>query len=405
MPGGEGARVKIKCRPEDFRVEELAAVRPQSRGPFGLYRLEKRGLSTFEAIAELARRLGRPPAAISAGGLKDKYALTSQHVTIFGKPAPPLRARGLRLDPLGRAEAPMTGKLLTGNRFAIVLRDLAPGSGAAVRERAALAAAGGLPNYFDEQRFGSLRAGEGFIARRLMDADAQGALRLHLAAPSRLDAPVQRARRRAAAELWGDWDALFARLPRGPDRDAVALLRQRPGDFAGAFARLDRRLVRLYLFAYQSYLWNEILKRLLESAAEVSGGRLLAVRYAAGELLFPERAAPELPGELPLPCAAADYGGGPAAAAAAAVLAAEGLEARSFRLPGMKGLRFRGGRRAALVRPAGLRAGPEAPDELYPGRRKLRLDFELPPGSYATLVVKFAARDMLPGSRASRRAR
>src|SRR5512135_472046 len=101
--------MKIKCRPEDFFVEELAELRPGRQGPFGLYLLEKRGLSTFEAINELARRTGRPPAAISAGGLKDKYALTRQHLTIFGKPVPPLRAGGLKLEPLGRVEKPMTG--------------------------------------------------------------------------------------------------------------------------------------------------------------------------------------------------------------------------------------------------------------------------------------------------------
>ena len=163
--------MKLKCRPEDFFVEELAEIRPGPQGPFGLYMLEKRALSTFEAINELARKIGRPPSAISAGGLKDKYALTRQHVTIFGKPVGRLKMRGLRLDPLGRVEKPMTGAELTGNRFAIVLRDLPSGAGKTIAERAELAARQGLPNYFDEQRFGSLRAGEGFIAPALMCLD------------------------------------------------------------------------------------------------------------------------------------------------------------------------------------------------------------------------------------------
>ena len=40
--------MKIKCRPEDFRVEELPIVEPGDRGRFVLYRLSKRSLGTLE---------------------------------------------------------------------------------------------------------------------------------------------------------------------------------------------------------------------------------------------------------------------------------------------------------------------------------------------------------------------
>jgi tRNA pseudouridine13 synthase len=43
--------------------------------------------------------------------------------------------------------------------------------------------------------------------------------------------------------------------------------------------------------------------------------------------------------------------------------------------------------RLAIVRPGGLRFD-FLNDELYPGRKKLRLEFQLPRGSYATMFVK-----------------
>lgn len=401
--------MKIKCRPEDFVVEELSAVEPRAQGQFGLYRLTKRGLSTFEAIEELSRRLNRPPSAISAGGLKDKHAVTRQFLTIFGKPVGRLSFGGLRLDPLGRTDKPMRGDLLAGNRFGIVLRDLPDAAAAeAVRRRAEFAARAGLPNYFDEQRFGSLRSGEGFIAAKLMAGDFEGALRLHLATPSRLDSPRERERRTKLDGLWGQWNEAFAALPRGNDRSVVGFLREHPEDFAAAFELIDRRLAQLYLFAFQSYLWNEILARMVSRRLPESG--LFFVKYAAGELVFFDSVDDAVLAELrslviPLPARKAEFAPGPLAAIATEALSAAGVALEDLRLKGMKHLTFRGGERPALVVPGEMKVGPDEPDELYAGRRKLKLEFALPPGSYATLLVKYVGREMLSGSRAARRGR
>lgn len=398
--------MKIKCRPEDFRVEELARLEPGGRGRFGLYMLEKRGLSTFEAIGRLARHLGRPAKSISAGGLKDKHAVTRQHLTVSGKPVGEVKLAGLKLSPLGRCEEPMTGAQLLGNRFRIILRDVPADAIESVRGRARLAARQGLPNYFDEQRFGSFRGKQGFIARRLIDADFEGALRLHLAAPGRLDASRERAARRRASELWGKWAELHAKLPRGSARKIVGHLRDHPGAFLRAFEMLEPRLAQLYLFAYQSYLWNETLAGLL--ARSLDSEALFEIRYAPGRLtFFDEVTESSLAGlhdlNIPLPCPGADYGSGPLAESAREALEAEGLALDRLRVEGSKKLRFRGGERPALVSPGELLVGKQQPDDLYSGRYKLRLDFTMPPGSYATLLVKFVGRELLPGSRRARK--
>ena len=53
----------------------------------------------------------------------------------------------------------------------------------------------------------------------------------------------------------------------------------------------------------------------------------------------------------------------------------------------LKDVFFSKGTRPALFF-AGNLTHTVAPDEIYPGRQKLRLGFELPKGAYATLVVK-----------------
>jgi tRNA pseudouridine13 synthase len=130
----------------------------------------------------------------------------------------------------------------------------------------------------------------------------------------------------------------------------------------------------------------------------------------AGRLTFYDSAPAELREflaalEIPLPSRKADYRGGELARAAEESLAAESVTLADFRLRGMRKLRFRAGKRPALVTPSDLRVGRDHPDELYEGRRKLKLEFALPPGAYATILVKYVGRDLLPGSRAARTGR
>src|SRR5262245_47230413 len=148
--------MKLKRLPEDFDVTELTDVRPAASGPFGYYRLTKRGVGTPEAVETVLRAWRLPRRALSFGGLKDRHALTRQHLTIQGGPPRDLLQGGVSLEHLGRLDRPFTAKDLRGNRFRVVLRALS-----ASEEEGALAALpevarDGLPNYFDDQRFGSV---------------------------------------------------------------------------------------------------------------------------------------------------------------------------------------------------------------------------------------------------------
>ena len=72
---------------------------------------------------------------------------------------------------------------------------------------------------------------------------------------------------------------------------------------------------------------------------------------------------------------------------AEAVLRDEGLSLPQLKVKGMQKPFFSKGDRPACVRPEHLASEP-GPDELNTGRRKLVLRFDLPRGSYATMLVK-----------------
>jgi tRNA pseudouridine13 synthase len=386
--------MKLKQQPDDFQVEEITAVRPGADGPFALYRLEKSGWSTPDALAALRRRWRVEPRRLSYGGLKDRHAHTVQYLTVFHGPRRNLRHHDITVTYLGQVGAPYTSQDIAGNRFHLTVRDLAPAALPEVECRLGQVAAEGLPNYFDDQRFGSV-AGEGgeFIGRLLVRGRFEEALRLALTEPYEYDRAEQKQEKRLLTAHWGEWGRLLEQLPRGHARSLVDYLRAHPGDFRGAVVRLRPELRGLYLSAYQSHLWNRILSKWLRTHCPAD--RLRPVRLRLGEVPFPDGLDAPLREELaalqlPLPSARLRLEPDDRRAESVnAVLAEEGLALRDLQVKGVRELFFSRGERAALCRPRQL-AFQAAPDERRPGRQKLLLHFELPRGSYATLLVKAA---------------
>jgi tRNA pseudouridine13 synthase len=383
--------MKVKQRPADFRVEEVTSVAAGVSGAFALYRLDKVGWTTPDVVSVIRRRWDVPADHLSYGGLKDRHADTSQHLTIHRGPRRNLSFDGCNLTYLGLVGEPFTSQHIVANRFTVVVRHLTADQ--VRRAEAAIVAVGrsGLPNYFDDQRFGSVSRGGGFVARALVAGRFEEGLKLALAAPYEFDRPSDKRDKAALRHHWGDWPACKAALGRGHARSLIDYLVSHPADFKGAVARLRPDLQGLYLSAYQSDVWNRMLDRwLVQNLAAEHRGR---VAFKVRSLAVPTHVPDELSATwealtLPLPSARQKPDPGAAwAELAEAVLADDGLTLAAMKIPGLDRPYFSKGERAGCVRPAGLTSDP-ADDELNRGRRKLTLRFELPRGSYATMLVK-----------------
>jgi tRNA pseudouridine13 synthase len=378
--------MKLKQLPEDFQVEELTDIVPGEHGSFTLYRLTKRGWTTPDALAAIRRRWKLQPNRLSYGGLKDRHAQTIQYLTIFRGPERHLTHHDIRLDHLGKVAVPYTSKDIRANRFQLTLRDL---NGAAL-ERALPALeeirGNGVPNYFDDQRFGSVGDPPNFIARLIVQGDYEAALKLALAAPYAFDRPAQKKEKNILKSCWGDWAKLKEKLPRSHARSLVDFLLQHPGDFKGALERLRPELRGLYLSAYQSYLWNRMLARWL--TAHCRPEQLRTIKLKLGEVpihrQLDEAQRKELAAlNLPLPSARLKV----ASELVEAVLAEEGITLDQMKLRGFKEMFFSKGDRPALCLPENMHHETQT-DEINPGKKKLILSFDLPRGAYATLIVK-----------------
>jgi tRNA pseudouridine13 synthase len=383
--------MKLKQRPEDFRVEELTAAAGGGAGEFAFYRLDKTGWTTPDALAAVRRRWQLDHRRLSYGGLKDRHAATTQYLTVFRGPRRNLSHERVAVTYLGQRAEPYTSHDVTANRFAVVLRAM---SDAAVSHAAAAlaeVAAAGLPNYFDDQRFGSVGDPPQFVAREMVFGRFEDALRLALAAPYEFDRADAKREKATLTRLWGDWPALKAQLPKGHARSLVDYLVTHPTDFKGAVARLRPELQGLYLSAYQSFLWNQVLAAWL--GRHLPPADLGTVELKLGRVPVPLRVPDAVRAEwdglsLPLPSARVKPEPGAAwAGLAEEVLRAEGLTLAGLKVKGMQKPFFGKGDRAGCVRPANL-SHADAADDLNPGRRKLTLTFDLPRGSYATMLVK-----------------
>jgi tRNA pseudouridine13 synthase len=383
--------MKVKQLPEDFRVEELTDAAPGTTGEFALYRLDKTGWTTPDALAAIRRRWQIDARRLSYGGLKDRHAVTAQHITIARGPKRNLSHERITLTYLGQRAEPFDSTDIRANRFTITLRAMNPAAVARAEDALAGIAGAGLPNYFDDQRFGSVGEQGEFVAKEMVFGRFERALWLALAAPYEFDRAGAKREKATLRDLWGKWPECQARLPKGHARSLVSYLAAHPTDFKGAVARLRPDLQGLYLSAYQSALWNRMLAAWLTTT--FGAAHLTDVDLKLGQVPAPVRVPEEHRAvwealTLPLPSARVKPEPGVMwLPIVEGVLKAEGLTLAELKIKGMQKPFFSKGDRTACVRPANLSHATE-PDELNPQRTKLVLRFELPRGSYATMLVK-----------------
>lgn len=384
--------MKLKQRPEDFSVKESYRFEEDRDGRYRVYLMDKQKLSTFDAVNRITKKFGLKPGAVSFCGLKDKQGRTEQLIAVEGVDVD-LQDPDLRLKFLGRAAEPLTAANTTSNRFAVTVRQLREQELKDVTLAVAEVNRLGVVNYFDNQRFGSLKHGQGFIAKDLLRGDFETALKNYLAVPSPLDRTDDAKVKAFWAEHWGDWkahcpyDAANKKYGR-----VLHVLRKSPRDFVNAFLQIDAQYRALLLFTWQSYVWNESARRLLQLVLPRES--LFVMPYQAGTLLHHRDAPTDLlawmrQAMVPLVGPTTTFTDRRVEEAVTWALGKEKLTLDQLVVKeAPRLLFFKHEERPLLIQPQKLVIGRAGRDELNRGFMKVNVAFTLPPGSYATLTVK-----------------
>jgi len=281
-----GVGGKIRQFTEDFVVEEVLldgskaqvslteTLQPVGSGRYLICVLVKQDWDTFLAIKKVARRLGISPKRIRIAGIKDAKAFTAQHISIRGvTPERVLRVKikDITLHPLRFSDERVYSQLLLGNQFHITIRTISHSS-SVIEKRVKniqneLSSLGGVPNFFGHQRFGTIRPITHLVGKLLVHGDLEKAALTYLAKPSPYEHPESR---EARQQLQGTQDFVEA-LRYFPtylkyERLMLVHLAKQPKDFIGAFRKLPLKLRRLFVQAYQSFLFNKFLSQRLKRA-------------------------------------------------------------------------------------------------------------------------------------------
>ena len=154
LPGTGGG---IRQETQDFTVEEIPLYLPSGEGDHLYCWIEKRELTTRAALEIVAAGTGCPVESIGVAGLKDKFAVSRQWISLplrYGdRLAPGELAPGLSLLETGRHSNKLGVGHLLGNRFGIRVRE-APDTADQAAAILGFLAPLGVPNYFGPQRFG-----------------------------------------------------------------------------------------------------------------------------------------------------------------------------------------------------------------------------------------------------------
>ncbi len=379
---------RIKTRPEDFIVEEICPFEPQEEGRYWFLELKKRDVSTLEALRVISRLLKIPLKDIGFAGLKDRFALTTQYITIpdsyrvedccFGfvnnrwvkVSFSDLNRMGFCIKVLGKSLKPLNIGDLKGNRFTVVVRNFEKSLRRRFYRNVEIVKEYGFPNYFGEQRFGSVKSRDDFLLRYLLRGDFDGALRSYFFGKSKV-------------EFWGDWKKLYRTLSPALEeyeKDLIrGLMRGLPPE--KAFRILPKNVRLMFNFAFQSFLWNEYLRTYIESKYPFErvpfiNNWKLSYYLEVYDIDYLK--------QLQVPYTAKEYSVKDSLLkdSIEKVLKEYEVDESWFnaQVGGMTVMTD--GLRKAIVFPEGFKV-------LGKTKREIKLSFTLPPGSYATVLLRF----------------
>jgi len=329
---------KIKQIPEDFIVKEISNVKFGERGDYSYFSLKKENYSTVRAIEHIAQALRIKPKNIGFAGNKDKNAITEQVISFFKvneNKIKNLKLRDIELKFLGKGNSPVSLGDLEGNHFEIVVRDLDSEDISAFNKKINKKIK--IPNYFGEQRFSY---NNHLVGKAIIKNDFKKAVELIL-------------------ENKGDFEERIKDY-----------LKTNKNDHIGAINLVPFKIRKLYVHAYQSYLFNKTIdlklknKKIKKNQIKNKINQKIPVMGFGTETQ--DKEIDKITNNL---------------------LKKENIDLRDFIIKQIPALSSEGDSRDLFFEINDLKVIEINKDELNKNKKKIRLSFSLKKGCYATVAL------------------
>jgi len=278
----DGVGGLLKVRVEDFRVEEVSRVPAlDPKGRFTVARVTLHNWETNRLLNRLAKSCSISRNRIFASGLKDKRAVTTQILVIDApqKRVSEVSIPDCEIEILGRTHQKVGMSDHDGNRFTITVRGCCHPDGSPMDGKEALMrvqrirkglsenlGADVFPNWIGPQRFGSNRPVTPMVGRAVVDDDYEKAVDLYLGMAGNRSGEETASFRK----MWRDTrdpEKCLDIIPKhlGYERDILTKLSENDSDWLGAFKSLPHSLQLLTIHSLQSLAFNHALSRRLSS--------------------------------------------------------------------------------------------------------------------------------------------
>ncbi|MBU1198849.1 MAG: tRNA pseudouridine(13) synthase TruD [Nanoarchaeota archaeon] len=313
---------KIKQIPEDFIVKENSNVELEDSGDYSIFLMKKNNYTTERAIQQIANALHIERKRLGYAGNKDKVAVTAQNISIkhaSKEKVEAIKLKDVELTFLGHSQNPISLGDLEGNSFEIIVRDIEKSPVCLKR----------IVNYFGEQRFSKNNAE---IGEAIVKKDFKKAVDLVL-------------------DIIGH-----------DEKKVIEHLKKNKNDFVGALKNIPWKILKLYVHAFQSKLWNAIAKECVEKDLKVD--------------------------KIPLIGFATEVKDKKVKKIVDKIMQNNKITFRDFVIPAIPDLSSDGDERSLYAEIVDMKISELEKDELNKGKKKVKIIFSLGKGSYATEVIK-----------------
>ncbi|HLC58282.1 MAG TPA: tRNA pseudouridine(13) synthase TruD [Candidatus Nanoarchaeia archaeon] len=319
--------MKVKQIPEDFIVEEIIDLKiDDKKQDYSIFRLTKKNWSTFNIIEKISERLQIPQKFIGYAGIKDRKAVTTQYISIYKinkEKIENLKIEDVNLEFVGYSKERINLGDLKENKFKITIRNL--------NKKIKLPKKLQLENYFDSQRFGkdnnTHEIGKLILKRNFKEVCKILNLEIN-------------------------------------NNDPIGALRKQP-----------LKLLKFYISAYQSYIWNKNLNEIIKQNKSIK-----TIKSELGEISFSNKKIK--PFKIPLLNFDTEED-----IILTKIMKEENISKLDFIIKQIPELIYASIEREAFIEIKNIKS-KFSKDELNKEKLKLVLEFNLPKGSYATMLIK-----------------
>ena len=270
---GKGIGGYIKKSYADFSVREIVSERflnqlnpvSESKFPFPIYKIEKKGIDSSHAIMLLQKKTGLNLKTI---GMKDAKATTVQYASSnrsnkLGRITSDYNAGSVKLSLVGYSKKPIEKNNLVGNSFKIrIINTKNFHTNDIVKFSSEIDNVG---NYYGLQRFGSERLVTHLVGRAIINRQFSKAVEILMTYTTKYDSKFSIEIREKLKDIRNN-PSVLKEIPRGMDIErnlARELLNGK--DPIVALRSIPITIRRLFVQAFQAYLFNNTLSKAIEN--------------------------------------------------------------------------------------------------------------------------------------------